>query len=238
MELPELTGEWTMGNFFHDGKLMWTPFVTRESAEKPKDLSASIIQDLTNLGTVRYNKGNDVAVTQFNTGTAELKERTKLYIISRKGVFAVLYWESVSFEPDDEWLAADQVWTSPAKQKTFKTTVLDLLKNGSKYHPELKRKLLEDEHIKAYLIGWREEGASGTGYESQWTQMKDMVASIIPTLTDDRWCGDQIHTSQGQGRLENRYKADEKNVFKYDSQHPVAGTDETLHKEALWVKCE
>ncbi|KAH6725056.1 hypothetical protein BKA61DRAFT_567584 [Leptodontidium sp. MPI-SDFR-AT-0119] len=177
MELPDLQGRRPMPDFFHEEMPKWTPFVIRESALKPKDLSASIIQDLTNLGIVK--DGNDVPVAQFSTGTAELKGCTTLYI-SHKGVFAAHYWENVSFDPDN---------TPEAKAKLFKTTMLDPLKNGSKYHPKLNAKILEDEHIKAYLIvpnqTWREEGASDTGYEDQWTEMKNMVASIIPTLVDD-----------------------------------------------------
>ncbi|CZS96986.1 uncharacterized protein RCO7_02715 [Rhynchosporium graminicola] len=125
----------------------------RESASKPKDLSAFIIQDLTNLGTRKDKAGNDVPETQFSTGTAELKGCTTLYITSHKGVFAAHYWENVSFDPDDIWLArGDDIWTPEAKAKIFKTTVLDPLKHGSKYHPRLRAKTLEGEYIRAYLI--------------------------------------------------------------------------------------
>lgn len=242
MELPDLEGRRPMPDFFHEEKPKWTPFVIRESSSKPKDLSASIIQDLTNLGTVKDKDGNDVPVTQFSTGKAELKGCTTLYIISHKGVFAAHYWESVSFDPDNVWLAASvKEWTPEAKAKMFKTTVLDPLKNGSKYHPKLNAKILEDEHIKAYLIvpnqTWREEGAGDTGYEDQWNEMKNMVASIIPTLVDDgRWTKIRYTPVKNKRDLRSRYKANGKNVFKYDSQHPVAGTGNTQHKAALWVE--
>ncbi|KAH7413249.1 hypothetical protein BKA64DRAFT_771278 [Cadophora sp. MPI-SDFR-AT-0126] len=235
-----------MPDFFDDEIPKWKPFVLREAAPKPKDLSASIIQDLTNLGTVKDKKGNDVPVTQFSTGMTQLKGCTALYIISRKGVFAAHYWESVSFDPDKVWLTTGvKAWTPEAKAQMFKTTVLDPLRNRSKYHPKLKKKILEDEYIKAYLIipnqTWREAGASDTGYEDQWTEMQNMVNSIIPTLgKEGRWTRIRYKLVTNPDDLGSRYKANGKNIFKYDSRHPDpdSKTGGTQHKAALWVEDE
>lgn len=80
-----------MLDFFHQEMPKWKPVVTIESTTKPKDLSASTIQDLTNLGTKKDKAGNDVPVIEFNKGMAHLKGCTSLYIISHKGVFTAHY---------------------------------------------------------------------------------------------------------------------------------------------------
>ena len=301
MELPDPLGRRPMPDFFHQEMPKWKPVVTIESATKPKDLSASTIQDLTNLGTrkdkagndvpvtefstgmahlkgctslyiishkgvfaahywenvsfastiqdltnlgTRKDKaGNDVPVTEFSTGMAHLKGCTSLYIISHKGVFAAHYWENVSFDPDDIWLTGGATeWTPEAKATMFKSTVLDPLKNGSKYHPKLSAKILDDEYIRAYIVRpyqtWKEEDGD-VGYVDQWNQMKNMVGSIIPRLADEsKWDYIRYQPVKNEDDLDSRYKASGKNIFKYDSQHPVAGTGTTQHKAALWVEDE
>ncbi|XMA17497.1 hypothetical protein WAI453_010288 [Rhynchosporium graminicola] len=128
-------------------------------SQAPEILSSGTIMEDADLPTLtsepemKDKAGNDVPETQFSTGTAELKGCTTLYITSHKGVFAAHYWENVSFDPDDICLArGDDIWTPEAKAKIFKTTVLDPLKHGSKYHPSLRAKTLEGEYIRAYLI--------------------------------------------------------------------------------------
>ena len=243
MELPDPLGRRPMPDFFHQEMPKWKPVVTIESATKPKDLSASTIQDLTNLGTRKDKAGNDVPVTEFSTGMAHLKGCTSLYIISHKGVFAAHYWENVSFDPDDIWLTGGATeWTPEAKATMFKSTVLDPLKNGSKYHPKLSAKILDDEYISAYIVRpyqtWKEEDGD-VGYVDQWNQMKNMVGSIIPRLADEsKWDYIRYQPVKNEDDLDSRYKASGKNIFKYDSQHPVAGTGTTQHKAALWVEDE
>lgn len=124
----------------------------------------------------------------------------------------------------------------------FKTTVLDPLKNGSKYHPKLSAKILDDEYIRAYIVRpyqtWKEED-SDVGYVDQWNQIKNMVGSIIPRLADEsKWDYIRYQPVENEDDLDSRYKASRKNIFKYNSQHPVARTGTTQHKAALWVEDE
>ena len=87
MLLPAIS----MGYFYSRSFPDMKPIVP-DTPDNVGDMSTSVIQAFSDL------QANE----EFSTGTAGLKGCTTLYIISRTGVFASHYWESISFSPDAE----------------------------------------------------------------------------------------------------------------------------------------
>ncbi len=77
--------------FFYSRSFPYMKPIVLDTPDSVGDMSTSVIQEFSKL------KPNE----EFSTGTAGLKGCTTLYIISRTGVFAAHYWESISFSPDD-----------------------------------------------------------------------------------------------------------------------------------------
>ncbi|KAH9215905.1 hypothetical protein DL95DRAFT_408121 [Leptodontidium sp. 2 PMI_412] len=158
-----------------------------------------------------------------STGTAHLKGCTTIYIISRKGVYATHWWENVSFAPDKRWLTA--------KLKTdaqlFQSTVIDVLKDGGRFHPKLDAGLIEDSYIRAYLViptqTYLESGPEDVKCPEQWQQIRDVVGKIIPTLADASLWKDIRYTAvaDNEVKLFDSKKRQGKNFFKYDPAHTV-----------------
>ncbi|KAE8395563.1 hypothetical protein BDV23DRAFT_178615 [Aspergillus alliaceus] len=118
-------------------------------------------------------------------------------------------------------------WRDPADQtddEIFQATVIDMLRNGGKYHPKLDKNLIEDDYIRAYLIRpatvWN-EGPDGVGYPKQWAQIRTTVGELVPKLQDT-----SLWTEIPYNMLNNddpELDADEgtngKNLFKYNPLH-------------------
>ncbi|UQC90125.1 uncharacterized protein CLUP02_15656 [Colletotrichum lupini] len=128
----------------------------------------------------------------FSLGTNGLCGCSSLWIISRKGVYATHYWESISFAPEKEWRNPGET-----NAEVFERTVIDGLKSGiavkgKPMQARLNRDEIADDHIKAYLIHpqrtWKNTPAAVEGYRVQWNRIKDTVKAIIPELaSDDKW---------------------------------------------------
>ena len=99
-----------------------------------------------------------------------------MYIMSNKSVYATHWWENVSFAPSP---AVEGKKTVVA---VFKNTVIDVLVKGEKNHSKLDASLIEDGHIKTYLIipnqTLKEGGAAGVVFQAQWKVIQEIVGNL------------------------------------------------------------
>ncbi|KAE8371193.1 hypothetical protein BDV26DRAFT_286978 [Aspergillus bertholletiae] len=201
MELPDDN----IGDFY--GKELphlTEPIVPHEEVPTAEEMSTGVMKT---FSSVKRRQ-------QYSTGTAHLSGCTTMYIISRKGVYTTHWWENVSFDPDD-------IWRNPADQtddEIFQATVIDILRNGGRYHPKLDKNLIEDDYIQAYLIrpatAWNEEPGGNT---SLWTEI------LYNTLNNN---APELNKDDGTYR---------KNLFKYNPLHIFeSGVKGPL--AILWVK--
>ncbi|KAE8309983.1 hypothetical protein BDV41DRAFT_590693 [Aspergillus transmontanensis] len=134
---------------------------------------------------------------QYSTGTAHLSGCTTMYIISHKD------------QTNDE---------------IFQATVIDMLRNGGRYHPKLDKNLIEDDYIRAYLIrpatAWNEE-PGGVGYPQRWAQIRTTVGELVPKLQDTSlWTEIPYNALNNNApELDEEDGTHGKNLFKYDPLH-------------------
>ncbi|KAK1470943.1 hypothetical protein CTAM01_16699 [Colletotrichum tamarilloi] len=170
----------------------------------------------------------------FSLGTNGLCGCSSLWIISRKGVYATHYWESISFAPEKEWINPGET-----NAEVFERTVIDGLKSGTavKGKPmqaRLDRDEIADDHIKAYLVHpqrtWKNTPAAVDGYRVQWNRIKDTVKAIIPELaSDDKW----------EEVIYNRLRGNDRQLFETALGHVLfqfSPDDQEKRKAALWVE--
>ncbi|KXH51164.1 hypothetical protein CNYM01_04494 [Colletotrichum nymphaeae SA-01] len=170
----------------------------------------------------------------FSLGTNGLCGCSSLWIISRKGVYATHYWESISFAPEKEWRNPGET-----NSQVFERTVIDGLKSGNvvrgkRMQARLDRDEIADDYIKAYLVhperSWRNTPAAVDGYRLQWNKIKDTVKEIIPELApDNKW----------QEVIYNRLNDDDEQLFDTALGHVVfhySPDHEQKRKAALWVE--
>ncbi|KAJ5423594.1 hypothetical protein N7491_008810 [Penicillium cf. griseofulvum] len=155
MELPNES----MGVFFeYEIPNLSEPIVPHEEAETPEDMSTGVFKKFSTLR----------AREQYSTGTQHISGCTTMYIISRKGVYAVHWWENVSFDADLVWMEDGQT-----QDELFQSTVIDMLTDGGAYHPKLDDSI-EDEYIKAYIVRptttWNDVAG---GYADRWGDGSD-----------------------------------------------------------------
>ncbi|KAI2695114.1 hypothetical protein CBS147332_9447 [Penicillium roqueforti] len=200
MELPNES----MGVFFeYEIPNLSEAIVPYEEAETPEDMSTGGFKKFSTLR----------AREQYSTGAQHILGCTTMYIISRKGVYAVHWWENVSFTADDVWMEDGQT-----QDELFQSTVIDMLTDGGANHPKLDDPI-EDEYIKAYIVRptttW--DNVAG-GYADQWETVRTTVGEIIPTLQDrSRWM-DVTHQSQSSYGIPEA--AQYASVCLYSPRHP------------------
>ncbi|KNG91386.1 hypothetical protein ANOM_000426 [Aspergillus nomiae NRRL 13137] len=198
------------------------PIVPHSEAAFAEDMSTGIRKSFSSI-----RKGY-----QYSTGFSGLEGCTILYIISRKGVYAVHWFENVSFSPDSVWLEGTTV------EDLFQNTVIDMLTNGGRYHPKVAARIIEDDYIKAYLIHptqtWK-EGPDDAGYTEQWQQVRTTVGNLVPKLQDQSRWTDIPYTVATPAEVLKSDGAAGKNLFKYDPAHDVGG-GKTEHLAMLWIE--
>ncbi|KAL4968144.1 uncharacterized protein BDV14DRAFT_197371 [Aspergillus stella-maris] len=195
------------------------------SAPTTADLSTAVMKK---FGSVGRRK-------KYSTGTSGLSGCTTMYVISRKGVYATHWWENLSFAPDPEWRGAG----TSTDEELFQATVIDLLKDGGKYHPRLDARLIEDDYIRAYLLHPKQphrELTDGSGYPDQWEKIRTTVGELVPKLQDrSRWTGIPY---KGLNADDENLFADGgtagKNFIKYGPSHDFGGFRGAL--AMLWVE--
>ncbi|KAE8410469.1 hypothetical protein BDV36DRAFT_302730 [Aspergillus pseudocaelatus] len=207
MELP---GD-SLGKFYQKELPHLTePIVPHEEAPTAEDMSTGVMKA---FSSVRRRQ-------QYSTGTAHLSGCTTMYIISRKGVYATHWWENVSFAPDPIWRnSPDQT-----DDEIFQATVIDMLRNGGRYHPKLDKNLIEDDYIRAYLIRPAtayNEGPDGVGYTQRWAQIRTTVGELVPKLQDTSlWTEIPYNALDNDDPdLDEQDGTSGKNLFKYDPLH-------------------
>ncbi|KAJ6039688.1 hypothetical protein N7444_008593 [Penicillium canescens] len=230
---PENTSKRSVGFIYFDRNVT---ALTSACDKKliPRD-KASVSQYLSNAWPAQWSRLR--AGLQWSTGTDGLSGCTTLYIISRTGVYAAHYFENVSFEPDPFWRTGDHT----TNDQLFQYTVIDVLRNGGRYHPRLNAARIEDDTIRAYLIypaQTSKESADDVGYSVRNEQIRTTVGEIVPTLQDgSRWTNIPYQATDSQALLFDPEKTLGKNLFKYDPAHDFGG-GQKKHLAALWVEDE
>ncbi|PGH18849.1 hypothetical protein AJ79_00262 [Helicocarpus griseus UAMH5409] len=222
MELPEGLDPTAMDDFMRNEipqaeEIVWQ---VREGT----DMNTAIIQS--------YQTPN-----AFSLGVAGLCGCTSLWIISRQGVYATHYWESISFRPD-------RIWKLNSKESTrsvFDRTVTEGLRNGIGAGAEIQQArldpaLLGDQNIRGYIV--RPEKSCGkkprvNGYSHWWKLIRSTVSEIIPaldpTIYPDRW-RDIVYNRRDRNDMDLINRAYGHVLFKYDPDH------NGKRKAALWVE--
>ena len=177
--------------------------------------------------------------TKVSLATSGLCGCTSLWVISRKGVYATHYWESISFSPDKQWYIEGEK-TSAA---VFRRTVLGPLQTGEMSGTRLAQAKLDpveiaDDFIKAYIV--RPDRSCGRasrvdGYRKQWDQIKSTVGEVIPALDPethpDRW-KEIIYQRLDRDNNDILYTAAGHILFKFDPD------DFGKKRAVLWVEHE
>jgi hypothetical protein len=201
--------------------------VPHESGRKAEDMSTGVMKVFANLPQDKeYSNGG------------QLSGCTTLYVISRKGVYGVHWWENVSFAPAN-------IWRKPKTQTDediFQKTVLDMLTNGGQYHPKLDASLIEDNWIRAYLLHPREAWNADEGgqpYTALFERIRTHVGQLVPTLQDQsRWTDvpyDALNSDDR--RLTEPQATAGRYLFKYDAAH-IIGRRQTAQLAMLWFENE
>ncbi|KPM40776.1 hypothetical protein AK830_g5791 [Neonectria ditissima] len=174
----------------------------------------------------------------FSLGTMGLCGCTSVWIISRSGVYASHFWESISFSPDDIWRRVK----SETNTQVFQRTVIQPMKDGETNDKGRKMQdkvdvgiLGNDDSVRAYIVHPERScyANNQNAYRPKWDLIKTTVGEIIPALDpathDDRWNepiyqrkdrdDDALFTSSA-GRV----------LFKYDPNH------QGKKKATLWVE--
>jgi hypothetical protein len=173
---------------------------------------------------------------------ARLKGCTMLAIIGRRGVYMGHYWESISFDPDDEDLEQNTA------EEIFEDTVIKGLKTGisgpvkpSQMSLTRFAQQLGDEHVKAYLIRPRQNSqhnADGRdGYPEQWQRMKDEIVRILPKVGEPgRWENVIYDVQQNMAILKTTSQG--RVLSKVDPQHVKAARrrEKDTRLAILWVE--
>lgn len=143
---------------------------------------------------------------EFSYAAARLKGCTMLVVISRKGIYMAHYWESISFDPDEDQLGTYENGEKETSKDIFQRIVLDELTKGVEEEGEIVQqssrefvsRRLSDDHVTAYLIRPRksqrneanEDMGLGSappdqaGYPELWKKTKDKVVEIVPKIGD------------------------------------------------------
>ncbi|KAH8657851.1 hypothetical protein BX600DRAFT_439034 [Xylariales sp. PMI_506] len=215
----------SVGAFYRREIPRWTEaIVPHEEAEHAEEMSTAIMKSFSSLAI------NE----QYSTGVQHLSGCTTMFIISRRGVYATHWWESVSLKPDDEW----RVPPTQTDDELFQNTVIKMLISGGPYHPRLDASLIEDNYIRAYLVRptqtYLEASKDDVVYPDKWNAIKSTVGNIIPILKDvNLWTGiPYTALNDNAAELSARSGTAGKSVFKYDPAHKVEGS--TTHMAALW----
>jgi hypothetical protein len=167
----------------------------------------------------------------WSAGTSGLCGCTTLIIISRRAFYGTHWWESISFEPDNQWLKPGET-----PDQIFQRTVLDGITKGntrgSAYaQMPLVPGQIDDDSIRAYLIRPNKSfGGTKDGYQKQWDLIKSTITSMLPRLGEDGRIQDIVYNRLAMGSDLLRISARGKVLFKYDP-------DDNGHKRAvLWVE--
>jgi hypothetical protein len=205
-------------------------------AEMTEDLFQSIIWEKMVYGepeqmaTSLYDLFKDKA---FSMGTDGLRGCTTLVIISRKAVYMAHYWESISFNPDPEWV---EEYGSP--EACFQQTVIKGLTKGT--GPPSNREQVslkgyadkfQDPYVHAYLmIPSMTNDDIPDGYQDKWELIKQTVNSFMPNLsTGDRWT-EVTYEALPENDPELGDTAMGRILFKYDPD------ENDKRRAALWVE--
>ncbi|KAL3473269.1 hypothetical protein BJX99DRAFT_200329 [Aspergillus californicus] len=223
MELPDED----MGVFYNKELPRVTERIVpdnHDDLDTAADMSTAVIKRFTSIQKRK----------QYSTGTDGLSGCTTLYIISRRGVYATHWWENVSFAPDEEWRDPN----TQTDEELFEETVLDLLRNGGRFHPtRLDATAIEDNFIRAYVIRptmTSEETEGDVGYTEQLRANRTTVGDLVPTLQDEgRWTDIPYIVKEEEDLFAPGATAG-RNLFKYDPSHRQQG--ESVKMAKLWVE--
>ncbi|PLB46598.1 hypothetical protein P170DRAFT_477479 [Aspergillus steynii IBT 23096] len=209
-----------MGDFyFHEFPRLTERIVPHDTAPVAEDMTTGIMRTFSSIRVPQ----------QYSTGAEGLEGCTVLYIISRKAVYGVHWFENVSFDPDPEWLEGTN------EHELFQTTVIDTLIHGGRYLPKLNARRIDDEYIHAYMIRPNETHDELPGYVDEWRRIEATVGDIIPRLKEKkRWHYFDYNASQPMNPQNERETAG-RNLFKYDSAHPIGG-GQTQKLAKLWME--
>jgi hypothetical protein len=169
-------------------------------------------------------------------GTSGLCGCSSLWIISRTGVYASHWWESISFAPNKEW----RLTTKETNTAVFMRTLINPLSAGAKTSSgtptqwKLDPADYDDDNIKAYLVHPNKNCyGKEDGYRSQWDKIKKEVGNIIPSLNPetfpDRWV-EPIYVRLDPDDPKLDLTAAGHVLFKYDPNH------NGKKKAVLWVE--
>lgn len=190
------------------------------------------------MATSRFEKFKDDEA--FSLGTGGLCGCTALVIVSRKAVYGAHYWESISFDPDEEWVneygSAEEVF----RQTVIKGLEDGVVTNGVEEQASLRDHATEidDDHIRAYLMIPAETWDDvPDGYRDKWNLLKSTVGNLVPKLRDNaRWkeikydaleMGDRLLEDTARGKI----------LFKFDPNHKADPNQEKGKKKAiLWIE--
>lgn len=178
-----------------------------------------------------------------SVGTSHLCGCTSLVIISQRGVYSTHYWESISFDPDDDFrLTVNGV--KETNEQVFVRTVLTPLQKGASRRTVISQEKLdprkignaEGDNIRAFLV--RPDGPANDqyveDYQQKWARIKSTVGGIVSLLDPNteggraRWQEVIYEPTDNQGVLDNQ--ANGRILIKYDPDH------EGKKKVILWVE--
>ncbi|KAH5469584.1 hypothetical protein HBI22_195730 [Parastagonospora nodorum] len=176
---------------------------------------------------------------EFSYAAAGLRGCTMLVLISRKGIYMTHYWESISFDPDEDQLSTYENGNKETLEQIFQRVMLDGLSKGVKVEGEIVQQSLRefvsrrlgDEHVRAYLVRPRKSqrnevnedlgvGSAPTdqeGYPELWKKIKDKMVEIVPKIGEPgRWT-EVIYDATDDINLLRSSRG--KVLFKFDPLH-------------------
>ncbi|KAL0465086.1 hypothetical protein QR685DRAFT_148569 [Neurospora intermedia] len=178
-----------------------------------------------------------------SVGTSHLCGCTSLVIISQRGVYSTHYWETISFDPDDDFRLTVK-GVKETNEQVFVRTVLTPLQKGASRRTVISQEKLdprkignaEGDNIRAFLV--RPDGPANDqyveDYQQKWARIKSTVGGIVSLLDPNteggraRWQEVIYEPTDNQGVLDNQ--ANGRILIKYDPDH------EGKKKVILWVE--
>ncbi|GJP96770.1 hypothetical protein CBS63078_4247 [Aspergillus niger] len=193
---------------------------------------------------IMHRLGRTRNTNQFSTGVEGLHGCTTMYIISRKAVYITHWWENVAFAADEIDEKGNPGWREGrTDEELLEISVLNLLRKGGKQHAKLDANIIEDEHIRAYLIrpskAYRQlKDPSADDYTYQWNKIRTTVGELVPTLQDQsRWTDIPYVRVRNVRHLDEEDTVRGRNLFKFDQAHDIGG-GQTQTWAMMWAEDE
>lgn len=209
------------------------------------DMDAFMTHEVPNSQSVAWSmpNGDDMNTSIYkpfrrkavSLGTFGLCGCSSLFIISRSGVYASHWWESISFSPDDVWKRVK----SETNMAVFQRTVLDPLSAGASTSSGTPMQVALsaeyfDRSVRAYLVHPQKDCRGRMdGYRTRWNKIKEEVGKIIPDLDPatfpDRWT-EPVYNRLDRDNRRLVETAAGHVLFKFDPNH------DGKKKATLWVE--